>query len=184
MGAMTIKWLKRALLVLTVIALTLFAVRAYDSQRGPPLDLWHTHVPHELVADEIDRTNWAAYLAKENALFDLRKRERRPIATSREDRSILGTSSRTGTGRTSSNLPGRRRVRWCFFTVSPTLLIACATSRVSISNAAMSLSRFACLATERCRPDYPRWRGKIGPPPRALPYAKRGEESGRRVHCT
>jgi alpha-beta hydrolase superfamily lysophospholipase len=75
MGATAIKWLKRTLLVITVIALTLFAVRAYDSQRGPPLDLWHTYVPHELVANEIDRADWVAYLAKENALFDDVRRE-------------------------------------------------------------------------------------------------------------
>ena len=48
------KWIKRTLLIVAVIALTLSGVRAFDSQRGPPLELWHTYVPHEPVADDID----------------------------------------------------------------------------------------------------------------------------------
>jgi alpha-beta hydrolase superfamily lysophospholipase len=75
MGTAALKWIKRVLLIVAVIALTLFGVRAYDSQRGPPLDLWHTYVPNELVADDIDRADWAKYLASENALFDDVRRE-------------------------------------------------------------------------------------------------------------
>ena len=39
---------------------------AYDSQRGPPLQLWHTHVPHELKAAEIDKADWKSYLVPNN----------------------------------------------------------------------------------------------------------------------
>jgi hypothetical protein len=36
---------KRAAVLLAVCVVTALAVRAYDSQRGPPLEPWHTYVP-------------------------------------------------------------------------------------------------------------------------------------------
>ena len=39
-------------------------------QRGEPLDLWHTYVPHELSVKEIEAADWAKYLNAEAALFD------------------------------------------------------------------------------------------------------------------
>jgi alpha-beta hydrolase superfamily lysophospholipase len=65
-----IKFLKRGTVLVAVVALTLLAVRAWDSQRGPPLRLWHTYVPRDLKAKEIAGTDWAAYLAAERTLFD------------------------------------------------------------------------------------------------------------------
>ena len=47
--------------LLLVVALTLLAVRIYDSQRGPPLELWHTYVPEELDADELEAADWPRY---------------------------------------------------------------------------------------------------------------------------
>ena len=41
---------KRVALLLAASALTLLGVRAYDSQRGPELERWHTYRPHELNA--------------------------------------------------------------------------------------------------------------------------------------
>ena len=61
--------LKRTLLLLVVVAATLLAVRAYDAQRGAPLQLWHTYVPHELRAAEIDKVDWPAWLRAEEAAF-------------------------------------------------------------------------------------------------------------------
>jgi len=58
------------MLVLAASAFTLLAVRAWDSQRGPELEPWHTYSPHELKRDELARLDWAAYLKAENALFD------------------------------------------------------------------------------------------------------------------
>jgi len=69
MGSKVFKWLKWAAVVLGAALFTLLAVRAYDSQRGPPLELWHTFVPHELTAREIDASDWAAYLAAEAGSF-------------------------------------------------------------------------------------------------------------------
>jgi alpha-beta hydrolase superfamily lysophospholipase len=51
------------------VLVTVLAVRAVDAWRAPPLKLWHTEVPHELEADEIDKTDWAAWLKAEDAVF-------------------------------------------------------------------------------------------------------------------
>jgi len=64
------RWVKRLTLVVVVIALTFFAIRSYDSRRGPRLELWHTYVPQELNAQAIDATDWNGYLAAENRIFD------------------------------------------------------------------------------------------------------------------
>jgi len=64
-----VKVLKWGAVVLAVILLTVMAVRIWDSQSGPGLELWHTYVPHELTAAEIDRTDWPGYLAAEAKIF-------------------------------------------------------------------------------------------------------------------
>jgi alpha-beta hydrolase superfamily lysophospholipase len=61
--------LKRVLLLLVVVAATLLVARAWDSQRGPPLEPWHTYVPGDLHAAEIDKIDWAAYIRAEEAIF-------------------------------------------------------------------------------------------------------------------
>src|SRR5271165_6000276 len=62
-----IKWLS---VLLVGGLMMLLAIRAYDSLRGPPLELWHTHIPKELKAEEIAKADWNAYLAAEHAIFD------------------------------------------------------------------------------------------------------------------
>ena len=69
MMARLFRLLKRALLLLFVVAASLLAVRAYDSQRGPPLELWHTYVPKDMHASEIDKADWAGYVRAEEAVF-------------------------------------------------------------------------------------------------------------------
>jgi alpha-beta hydrolase superfamily lysophospholipase len=64
-----VRWLKQFLIVLAVVLLTIFGLRAYDSQRGPPLAKWHTFVPHELSADELATATWADYIRAEDALL-------------------------------------------------------------------------------------------------------------------
>ena len=54
MRASLVRWLKRAVVLVVVVLLTLLGIRAYDLQRGPPLEPWHTYVPHDLHADELD----------------------------------------------------------------------------------------------------------------------------------
>jgi alpha-beta hydrolase superfamily lysophospholipase len=52
--------------VVTVLAV----VRAVRSLDGPPLMSWHTYVPGELDAAELDAADWPAYVAAEGRLFD------------------------------------------------------------------------------------------------------------------
>ena len=61
--------LRLVLLVVAVVVATIFAVRAWDAWRSRPLSPWHTHVPHELRAAELDALDWPAYVAAEAALF-------------------------------------------------------------------------------------------------------------------
>src|SRR5262245_1459999 len=46
------------------------AFRVYDTHRGPPLAPWHTYVPPDLRARDIDALDWAGYLTAEQATFD------------------------------------------------------------------------------------------------------------------
>ena len=50
--------MKLAAAALALVLVTIFVVRAVDAWRSPPLELWHTVTPHELVADEIDAARW------------------------------------------------------------------------------------------------------------------------------
>jgi alpha-beta hydrolase superfamily lysophospholipase len=61
--------------LLGVAVLTFLGVRIYDSQRGLPLEAWHTYIPHELSAQELDASNWTQYLAAEVTIFDEIRRE-------------------------------------------------------------------------------------------------------------
>jgi alpha-beta hydrolase superfamily lysophospholipase len=64
------RWAKRLLALLIVAAFTLLAVRVWDTQRGPPLHIWHTYVPHELSAKELNAADWTKYLAAEAGIFE------------------------------------------------------------------------------------------------------------------
>lgn len=55
---MLIRTLQRIAVLAAVCLVTVLAVRAWDSQRGRPLDPWHTFVPDELTPAEIDRSDW------------------------------------------------------------------------------------------------------------------------------
>ena len=70
MMARLFRLLKRALLLLFVVAASLLAVQQYNSQRGPPLELWHTYVPKDVPeSSEIDKADWAGYVRAEEAVF-------------------------------------------------------------------------------------------------------------------
>jgi hypothetical protein len=61
--------LKWALLSIAVISVAMLAFRSYNSLNGPSLHLWHTFVPHELSADQIDKADWTRYLAQEDEIM-------------------------------------------------------------------------------------------------------------------
>ena len=78
-------WLKWIAILLSVAALTFFAIRVYDVQRGPSLEVWHTYVPQELSAEGIDKADWKGYLAKEAGIFeDLRVEVSRKLTPSEQ----------------------------------------------------------------------------------------------------
>ncbi|WP_245279360.1 alpha/beta fold hydrolase [Xanthobacter sp. 91] len=75
MGAFGVMWrgTKRtvkilALLIFAVVA-TIFVVRAVDSQRGPPLERWHTYHPPEMSRSAMASADLAAYMAAEDKAF-------------------------------------------------------------------------------------------------------------------
>ena len=59
------KLLRRTVLLLVVAVVAVLVWRAYDTQRGMPLERWHTFVPPEPSEDELDRADWGAWLAAE-----------------------------------------------------------------------------------------------------------------------
>ena len=63
------KILKWAAVAIAVSLTTVLGVRAWDSQRGPPLELWHTYVPHEMTAAATSKADWGQYLAAEDRVF-------------------------------------------------------------------------------------------------------------------
>src|SRR5215475_11140990 len=59
--------LKWVLGSIAVVSVALLAFRSYSSLNGPALHRWHTFIPDELSADQIDRADWTSYLAHEDA---------------------------------------------------------------------------------------------------------------------
>jgi alpha-beta hydrolase superfamily lysophospholipase len=49
--------------------MTLLAIRGYVAQRGASLARWHTYVPHDVKAQELEGADWNYYLAREAKVF-------------------------------------------------------------------------------------------------------------------
>ena len=62
--------LKWGLIGVLCIGAALLAVRAYRALNGPPLQPWHTFVPAELRAADLDATDWSRYLKQEASIFE------------------------------------------------------------------------------------------------------------------
>jgi len=69
------KLMKWGVVVFGVGLFTLLGIRIYDSQNGPPLEPWHTYIPHELSPDELDHAGWGDYLKAEDVIFDRLRKE-------------------------------------------------------------------------------------------------------------
>ena len=100
------KVLKWAMVAIAVSLSTVLAVRAWDSQRGPPLELWHTYIPHEMTAAATRGADWAQYLAAENRVFA----EVRDEVTAKLPPEAQTTSNRYFAG--SPIFPGRFKQDW------------------------------------------------------------------------
>lgn len=70
-----LKTVKRVVIVLAAALVTFLAVRVYDTERGLPLERWHTYVPAEMGREALDAADWAQYLQAEAAIFDSVQRE-------------------------------------------------------------------------------------------------------------
>lgn len=64
-------WARITAIALAAVLVLLLGLRIYAIQQGPPLAPWHTYVPDELRAAELDQTSWQQYLAHEQRLFAL-----------------------------------------------------------------------------------------------------------------
>jgi alpha-beta hydrolase superfamily lysophospholipase len=58
--------LKRIAALVLMLLVGLLVWRAYDALRAPKLELWHTVVPKELSAAQIETADWKGYLDAEN----------------------------------------------------------------------------------------------------------------------
>ena len=64
--AITLKW---PAFVLAGALFGLLAMRSWDAWQEPELEAWHKHAPEETEASDLDRMDWAAYVAAETALL-------------------------------------------------------------------------------------------------------------------
>lgn len=69
------RWMLRAAYALAALLLLVVGLRIYDISGGPPLGRWHTFVPPELTAAEMDHADLDAYVAAERGLFAAVRRE-------------------------------------------------------------------------------------------------------------
>jgi len=71
---MLMRWVKsfgkQALILVAALLGILIALRAWDVYHGPDLRAWHTKVPPELDAGELDATDWPGFMAAEARAFD------------------------------------------------------------------------------------------------------------------
>jgi len=64
------KVLGRLLIAVLLVGAGALAVRSYRVLQAPPLQPWHTFVPVELRADDLDAADWSSYVAQEQQIFD------------------------------------------------------------------------------------------------------------------
>ncbi len=72
---MIVRLLRRGIIIVILAMVVTLALRIWDTQRGPPLEPWHTYVPADMHAGEIDKSDWAAYLRREDSIFKDVRRE-------------------------------------------------------------------------------------------------------------
>ncbi|HHO0937279.1 TPA: alpha/beta hydrolase [Aeromonas hydrophila] len=75
MLARTRRLVRRLLLSLLGLLLLGWTLVAYFAWQAAPLQPWHTLVPPELSAEQLDDSDWQAYLAHEQQLFELVTKE-------------------------------------------------------------------------------------------------------------
>lgn len=95
LGGWLWRWTRRLAYALAAVVLIIIVVRVVDSQTGPALELWHTEVPNDLRAEQINRLDWAGYIAAEQRVFEQVRREvtarLQPEARTQENRFFEGS---------------------------------------------------------------------------------------------
>jgi len=61
--------LRRLVLLVIVVVVSLLGGRIYLAESGPPLEPWHTYVPKEMSDEAMERASFADYQKAENAIF-------------------------------------------------------------------------------------------------------------------
>ncbi len=65
-----IRWTMRGVIAIALVAATMLGIRAYQSRSFPALEPWHTFVPDELSAKQMDAADWPAYLKAEQRILE------------------------------------------------------------------------------------------------------------------
>ena len=65
-----LSWTTWITAIVAAVVVALLALRVYDTERGPPLEAWHTYSPPELTGEALARADWQTYLAAEAKIFD------------------------------------------------------------------------------------------------------------------
>jgi hypothetical protein len=136
------RWLLRGIALLIALLVVVLAWRAYDAMRAPKLELWHTFVPDEAPAEQIDKLDWAGYLAAEKTLFEQVRSE----VTDKLDEEDRVESNRYYSG--SPLYPGRFAQDWNRSYV----LLPSGTPRGAMCRTALPRWPSACPAMAPCRP--------------------------------
>lgn len=123
MMARLLRFLRGGLLALVIAAIAMLGLRIWETERGPPLQPWHTYVPADMHAGDIDKADWNTYLKREEAIFrDVRREVVDRIDEAQRvagNRYFAGASIYPGNFRqisivhTSSSPTGRRPAPWC-----------------------------------------------------------------------
>src|SRR5579864_2798370 len=66
----TLQVAKISVLIVALLLISALGFRAWYSQRGPGLSVWHTYVPREMTIKEMDASDWNGYMAAENRIFN------------------------------------------------------------------------------------------------------------------
>lgn len=61
--------LRRAIVSVVILLLLILGLRVWDVRSGPSLGPWHEFVPPELPVAALDHTDWAGWMAAEDAAF-------------------------------------------------------------------------------------------------------------------
>lgn len=66
----SLKVIKIGVFIVVLLMVLALGLRAWYSQRGPDLSVWHTYVPREMTVEEMDAGDWNDYMKAEARIFE------------------------------------------------------------------------------------------------------------------